>query len=216
MDPAVIPAVCAIFIASMNLRGKRASLGRACKKVNVTSAQAKKSKYRVAFSPMQPIEGGYKGYDRFEAYWQSGKVWEGVPHAVSTGWWKRQTAAKRRFPGGKGRRVLHAKFPNHPEPLDYISARKKVYVPEYHAMATATETFKELAAEAARRGPAGEPIVIFDFDGPRGGNREPLCRQITPELLREKINDPAHPFGHGYVIAASLMGIEPGEYCSGG
>ena len=77
----------------------------ACKKVNVTSAQAKKSKYRVAFSPMQPIEGGYKGFDRFESYWQSGKVWEGIPHAVSVGWWKKQNTAKRRYPRGSGRRA---------------------------------------------------------------------------------------------------------------
>ena len=213
MAPATMSAVCAIFIASMNLRGKRASLGRECKKVNVTSAQAKNSKYRIAFSPMQPVPGGYKGYDRFESYWQAGKVWEGVPHGKSVAWWKKQTAAKRRYPGGKGRRVLHAVFQGHAKPFDYVTARKMVYVPEYHKLATATDTFKELAAEAAKRGPNGPPIVLYDFDGPRGADREPLCRQITLELLREKINDTTHPFGHGYVVGASLLGITPDQYC---
>ena len=205
---------CPVYVASMNLRGTRASLGRACKKVNVTSAQAKKSKYRVAFSPMQPIEGDYKGFDRFESYWQSGKVWEGISHADSVAWWKKQNTAKRRYPRGSGRRVLHAVFPGHPEPLGYVDARKKVYVPEYHAIATGTETFKELAAEAVARGPDGEPIVVYDFDGPRGADREPLCREVTVDLLRAKIADTTHPFGHGYVVAAALLGIDPAEYAA--
>jgi hypothetical protein len=208
------PPTCRVYVASMNLRGRRASLGRPCKKVNVTSAQRRQSPDREAFSPMQPIEGGYKGFDRFESYWQSGKVWEGIPHAVSVGWWKKQTTAKRRYPRGRGRRVLHAVFPGHPEPLDYVSARKKVYVPEYHARATGTERFKELAAEAVARGPDGEPIVVYDFDGPRGADREPLCREVTVDLLRAKIADTTHPFGHGYVVAAALLGIDPAEYAA--
>ena len=209
----MLPAMCAIFIASMNLRGKRASLGRACKKVNVTSAQAKNSKYRLAFSPMQPMPGGYKGYDRFEHFWQAAKVWEGVPHTKSIAWWKKQTKAKRRYPGGKGRRVLNAVFPGHPKPLGYVESRKKVYVPEYHALATATVAFKELVAEAVARGPGGDPIVLYVFDGPRGPDRQPECREITLELLREKINDTTHPFGHGYVVGAALLGYKPEQYC---
>ena len=43
-----------------------------------TETQSKKSKYRLAFSPMTPIKGGYKGYYCFENYWQSGKVIEGM------------------------------------------------------------------------------------------------------------------------------------------
>lgn len=214
MDPAMLPAMCAIFIASMNLRGKRASLGRECKKVNVTSAQAKNSKYRLAFSPMQPLPGGYKEHDRFESYWQAGKVWEGVPHAESKAWWKKQTKARRRYRGGKGRKVLCAVFPGHSAPLGYVESRKKVYVPEYHALATATATFKELAAEAVARGPDGDPIVLYDFDGPRGPDRQPECREITLELLREKINDVTHPFGHGFVVGAALLGYKPEQYCN--
>ncbi|MGB0435545.1 MAG: DNA polymerase domain-containing protein, partial [Mycobacterium sp.] len=46
-----------------------------------------------------------------------------------------------------------------------------------------------LAAEAVARGPDGEPIVVYDFDGPRGADREPLCREVTVDLLRAKIAD---------------------------
>jgi hypothetical protein len=50
----------------MNMRGKWAY--PICEnpiKINVTSAQAKTSQNRLAFSPMTPIENGYKGYWNF-------------------------------------------------------------------------------------------------------------------------------------------------------
>jgi len=69
-----------IFVASMNMRGKWADpLGETPTKINVTSAQSKTSKNRLNFSPMTPIDGGYKGYWNFESYWQSGKVFENIP-----------------------------------------------------------------------------------------------------------------------------------------
>ena len=55
-----------VYIASMNLRGEWAPLPENCKRINVTSAQAKKSKYRLTFSPMTEIEGGYKDFYCFE------------------------------------------------------------------------------------------------------------------------------------------------------
>jgi len=53
----------------------------------------------------------------------------------------------------------------------------------------------------------GHDVVVFDFDGPKDENGEPVCLEITKEMLKEKINDPKHPFGHGYVVAAELGGI---------
>ena len=59
-----------VYVASMNMRGKWAepTIDNYIK-VNVTSAQAKKSRYRIDFSPMQEIVDGYKGYWNFESYW---------------------------------------------------------------------------------------------------------------------------------------------------
>jgi len=69
-----------IYIASMNMRGKWAEpISKKSIKINVTSVQSKKSKNRLAFSPMTEIVGGYKGYWNFESYWQSGKVYEDIP-----------------------------------------------------------------------------------------------------------------------------------------
>jgi hypothetical protein len=64
-----------MYVASMNMRGRWANPI----KINVTSSQAKTSKNRIAFSPMQEIINGYKGYYCFENYWQSGKVYENIP-----------------------------------------------------------------------------------------------------------------------------------------
>lgn len=50
-------------------------------------------------------------------------------------------------------------------------------------------------------------VIIYDFDGPRDEDRAPLCLSLTLELLHEKINDPRHPFGHGYIVGALLADI---------
>lgn len=58
----------------------------------------------------------------------------------------------------------------------------------------------------------GHNVVVYDFDGPRGVDRETTCCEVTLDLLKEKINNEKHPFGHGYVVAATLLGIKPEEY----
>ena len=64
--------------------------------VNVTSSQRKDSENRVAFSPMQPIAGGYRGFWNFESYWQSGKVFRDIPFKKTYTWWKNNRQPKRR------------------------------------------------------------------------------------------------------------------------
>ena len=96
-----------VYVASMNMRGKWAVAPDGCKKINVTSSQAKKSKYRLAFSPMTPIEGGYKGFYCFENYWQSGKRYDGIIDVdKQLEWWKTQEKGRRRYPLGKNKKIL--------------------------------------------------------------------------------------------------------------
>ena len=59
---------------------------------------------------------------------------------------------------------------------------------------------------------AERDVVVYDFDGPRADDGAPECRELTLDLLREKINDMRFPFGHGYVVAALLAGVPPSEY----
>jgi len=202
-----------VFVASMNMRGAWAPVPRDFwhHRVNVTSAQSKTSAYRLAFSPMTEIPGGYKGYFCFENYWQSGKRYAGHDEKEvekMDAWWRKQEKGKRRYPRGKGLRVTHAEFPGVPGELGYVESRKKVYVPEYYEMVRENDVLGSLVDRLAR----GDDIVVYDFDGPRTRGGDVTCEEVTLELLQEKIEDVRHPFGHGYIIAGILAGIEPGDY----
>ena len=58
------------------------------------------------------------------------------------------------------------------------------------------------------------PVVIFDLDGPRDVAGAMETVRVTPEVLRERINDVRFPFGHGYIVAAMAAGIPSTEYCA--
>jgi hypothetical protein len=192
-----------IYIASMNLRGKWADpIDPTSIKVNVTSAQATASKNRRDFSPMTEIEGGYMGYDRFESRWQAGKVFEGIPEETVKAWWRAQTKPKRRYPKGKGKKVLYAKFDGHEESMDYITARKEVYVKEYGALIRN----REMTLHWKKMLEDGKSITIYDFDGPRL-DKEVTCLEFTPELFEERITLLDNPFGHGYIVAGIISGF---------
>lgn len=197
-----------VYIASMNLRGTWATSPPNTKKVNVTSAQRKDHKFRLAFSPMTPIQNKYKGYYCFENYWQSGKRYQDIDSKKVTDWWKKQNKGKRRYPDGKGKQVLYAKFPHISENLGYIESRKQVYVPEYFNLIKNNPVLIELKKELSN----GTNLVVYDFDGIRNDDGTPTCKKITLELLREKMLDTRYPFGHGYIVAAAILGINPEAY----
>lgn len=193
-----------IYVASMNMRGRWAD--PICEnpiKINVTSAQSKTSKNRLNFSPMTPIEGGYKGYWNFESYWQSGKVYENIPIEKTKKWWRELKEPKRRFPNSKGKNVLYAIFDGNDDKMDYVTSRKNVYVPEYYNLIKD----KELIEYWKKSLNEGNNLVIYDFDGPRTKEGGILCLELTKELLTEKINDIQFPFGHGYIVASCIAGI---------
>jgi hypothetical protein len=197
-----------VYIASMNLRGNRAIAPLNCTVINATSAQSKTNKNRRDFSPMTHIEGGYKGFWNFESYWQSGKVLENIPHNVTKKWWQKLTKPKRRYPNSKGIKVLYSRFDGIDQNLDYVDSRKKVYVPEYYDLIKNREMTKYWRNKVKH----GMDIVIYDFDGPRTQGGDVQCLPVTKALLNNKINDLTFPFGHGYVVAATIMGIKPIEY----
>jgi hypothetical protein len=198
-----------VFIASMNLRGEWASSPAGIVRVNVTSAQGLANKNRRDFSPMTHVEGGYEGFWNFEAFWQSGKVFEGIAEEKVKAFWHKVCEAKRRYPGSKGKKVLYAHFEHVPdEKMDYVTSRKKVYVPRYFELMKD----KEMASYWKEQVESGKDIVVYDFDGPRTMDGGVSCVEVTQELLIEKINDTQFPFGHGYVVAAWLKGMSPESY----
>jgi hypothetical protein len=87
--------------------------------------------------------------------------------------------------------------------LDYITSRKLIYAPVYGWLVVKTQAYIELKKKVD----SGQNIQILDFDVLPGSNI------ITKDFLRDRINDPKVPFGHGYVLAGLLAGIHPSEYC---
>jgi len=197
-----------VYIASMNLRGTWAPCPENTTRVNVTSAQRKDNPFRLAFSPMTPIVNKYKGFYCFENYWQSGKRYPNIPAKTITDWWKKQTKGKRRFPDGKDKKVLYAKFPHINDNLGYIDSRKQVYVPEYYNLIKDNLVLIDLKNRLA----SGESFTVYDFDGIRDNNGNPTSAEVNLELLQDKILDTRTPFGHGYVVAAAIMDINPKLY----
>jgi len=59
----------------------------------------------------------------------------------------------------------------------------------------------------------GKSVVVYDFDGPRNDDGSNTCLEVNLEMLKNKINDVKFPFGHGYIVAAALMGYKPTDYC---
>ena len=103
---------------------------------------------------------------------------------------------------------MYAKWEGNPEEMDYVTSRKKIYVPEYFNLMKNTESAIKLKEWVEK----GNDIIVYDLDGPRNPDGSLATIEITPQVLREKINDPTFAFGHGYIVAAWLKGIEPEEY----
>ena len=192
----------------MNMRGKWAEKPYIEKLnvLNVTSAQGKDNLNRLAFSPMTPVEGGYKGFWNFESYYQSGKVFEGIPEDKVKNFWKNCKEAKRRYPNSKGKKVLYTTFYGDLEgqKLGYVETRKKVYIPEYFSLIENKERLQYWKEKYEK----GENIIIYDFDGPRKKDGDVECLEFDEKLFNEKLEYTKHPFGHGYVVAGAIMGLK--------
>jgi len=202
-----------VYVAAKNMRGKWAIPPKAdVIKIDVTSAQAKSNPNRLAFSPMtdQPHVDAHEGtFPNFEAYWQSLKVIKNVDHHDSKQWWKTITKPKRRHPKQKKNPILYALHKRYPgEQLDYVTSRKRVYVPDYANRIANNTTLQSIRQKHEQ----GATIVVYDFDGPRDTDGNPICLPLTIDLLREKINYTDHPFGHGYVVAALIAGFDQELY----
>jgi hypothetical protein len=99
--------------------------------------------------------------------------------------------------------------------LDYIESRKKIYFPIYMKSVIKEPKFCELYNRLHN----GENLLIIEIDGPHQesfnyykekygvGNDfiENDSIEATEQNLGILLNDPKHPFGHGYCLAWTLM-----------
>jgi hypothetical protein len=173
----------------------------------------------------------------FENYWQYSKIFLGMKHRqldpdipsgiLTPAWytWRKKGFAKtkgQRHPDGtktdevmytdeKGRNwyryrtAVSSYYGN--ERLGYLESRKRVYVPLYYRLMSTQPAFLALK-EAVR---LGANVQLLDFDAPE------QTTEVTLELLKRSVNEVSpggKPFGHGYIIAAALLGINPPDFTS--
>ncbi len=95
-----------------------------------------------------------------------------------------------RYPMGKGAKPVFSFWRG--EHLDYIEARKRIYLPLYARCAQNTLIFNHIYKEYE----AGKEIILWDFDG---YNYESL--EMT---LEEVLNEPKKIMGHAHVLAMMI------------
>jgi len=157
-------------------------------------------------------------------------VWGAEIHVDSKGdltpeYWEWREAGMRnpyavRYPNGfKGRSrclySLHQVSPDFYEQLDYIQARKTIYCGLYERLAPSHPEFHKLQHLSRKT-----DLCIIEVDGPDVSwyTDTEIAYAIEGEVLRLDqtvidylVNDPSHPFGHGYVIGALLAGLSFGN-----
>lgn len=84
------------------------------------------------------------------------------------------------------------------EKLDYVTSRKRIYIPEYAKLIYYTDSFKEIK----KLYDSGVKIALIDFDA--WNYYGPNLDQDT--TIKDVVNNPAFKVGHGYVIKMLLQG----------
>lgn len=164
-------------------------------KFDVTSG----SGYLSALSPFKlgPCElyGPYNSWN-MENGWQYAKVYPGYENSgkyfdwALEGWNNRRAV---RYPMGKGAKPLYSLWDG--EKLDYIEARKQIYIPLY---ANAVRKYAAGQLDFIRGFADKEDIVILDYDA--------YDHRKLGYSWDDVINDQSRKMGHGFVLAMMLEG----------
>lgn len=105
------------------------------------------------------------------------------------------------------------------EKLDYIDARKKIYIPMYCDLVKADPTY---FPELKTRLDNGENLLIIEPDGPHQESLdyyktkwsvlddfiEDSTVLVTDQNMTILAHDVKHPFGHGYCLAMALLDMD--------
>ena len=157
----------------------------------------------------------------FERAWQCAKVYpwnvgaDGNPDGRYFAWrdemWAKKGFADKmsiRFPVGKGNigKCLYAwwKVDGEFRRLDYVAARKAIYIPLYAKAVVKTEAYRRLVELRD----AGKNLMLIDFDGYNP------CHPRYNFSYNDVIHCPVLRMGHGFVLAMLLEGlirVEDGE-----
>jgi hypothetical protein len=168
--------------------------------IEVNTTSRAKSAWEKSLSPF--FLGPVSVYDKFEAknfenLWQFSKVYpthldrNNEPTDQYWEWAKAGWALSRseRYPMGRGAKPAYTLWDG--QKLDYISARKQVYLPNYAELVIKTEGFERL-----KRILESNNIALRDFDG-----YDHVKFNMT---LTEVLNNPSRKMGHAFIIAMFL------------
>ena len=150
----------------------------------------------------------------FEYAWQCAKVYpwmmtpDGNPSEKYFAWrdamWGKKDFASKidiRFPAGKGnvRKCRYAwwKVNGEFQKLNYISARKHIYIPLYAKTVVRTEAYSRLVALRD----SGKNLMLIDFDGYN------LHHPHYGLTYNDVVHCPLLKMGHGFVLAMLLEGL---------
>ncbi len=102
--------------------------------------------------------------------------------------------------------------------LNYIESRKAIYLPEYCRLVKEQQQYHDLQDMLK----AGKNLLIIEVDGPieaslpyykeKYGVGDDFIENstilVTVENMKILLNDPKHPWGHGFACACALLGID--------
>lgn len=149
-----------------------------------------------------PLYGNHVNARIMENAWQYSKVYagytdeEGNPNESYFAWardgWSKNYPV--RYPMGKNAVPRYSYWDG--EKLDYISARKKIYIPLYANAVKKTEAYQELAEIFIT---SDQDIYLQDFDS----------YNISAEgkTIEDALNDPYRKMGHAFVLYMLLTGF---------
>lgn len=208
-------------------RGVKQPVIEGYSKINVSSMSTTKNKFRnispMLIGPIKVQEKDIEGFSKncqvgsFERYWQAGKIYQkelidqnikpqSSKDLVNKFYEERNKMYTLSKENKKRRRRKYPKS-SHGVPIssiyngivmDYITSRKKVYIPIYIELIKNTKEYKFLL----QRVNSGENIFIVGPDGWPTYEKE--INEIT---IKEAIDDLKYPFGHELVICGLLKGI---------
>jgi Domain of unknown function (DUF4326) len=134
----------------------------------------------------------------FENAWQFAKLYpehadsQGEPTTAYWNWAKHGWNSQRpyRYPLGKGRRPLCSLWNG--QRLDYIAARKQIYLPLYQNAVAQTSAYRQLEQIYHRN----QSITLFDFDG--------YDHTSLDMTLADVLNCATRICGHAFILAMML------------
>lgn len=205
--------------------------------INCTSSSAYRlpsgRKIRECVSPF--FIGPSFGFPLFENWWQGGRVWpehlaQRTPPVLNAEWTKFHEEMKKQIEPVRHPPKLFGLIGN--AVLGYYSgvfydyvASRYLYALEYRRLVE-DPRFVEAVVYLRSLLATGKNILLLDFDGPPAHDfratkkpRPPLFHHgvtVTQESFDAFIMNPEFRFGHGWVLAASILGLNIPDLISKG